>query len=355
MRATKEKGITLIALVVTIVVLLILAGVSISLILDENGVIQKAKDAKTATIIDKEREQVDLAYSSVKIEKLGESDDPTVSAQELQDELDKTIGTGKITVIKEGNILKATYTETNRTYEITDSQKTGWDAIIDDAKKHPDQDPLNPDIGIGTDGQPVNLNLWKYYVDDADELHLGKLDTSGYAYYSNVGYLGEITNGEIEGKIPQYIKINGKAYPTKHLDFTFKNLTTLAKSPEIPSTVISMYGTFYGCTTLQQMPELPENLQKLSGTFKMCTALNSVTTIPEKVDFMGSSKGDLNGVFSNCSNLSGTLTIDTNCTSFYNFFWYAATAEGADLTVTGKSEHLDEIIATKSETSNIHR
>ena len=42
----QEKGITLIALVVTIVVLLILAGVSISLVLSNNGVISKAKDAK---------------------------------------------------------------------------------------------------------------------------------------------------------------------------------------------------------------------------------------------------------------------------------------------------------------------
>ncbi len=41
-----KNGITLIALVVTIVVLLILAGVSISLILDNNGIIQKSKDAK---------------------------------------------------------------------------------------------------------------------------------------------------------------------------------------------------------------------------------------------------------------------------------------------------------------------
>ncbi len=43
----KEKGITLVALVVTIVVLLILAGVSISLVLSNNGVIGKAKDART--------------------------------------------------------------------------------------------------------------------------------------------------------------------------------------------------------------------------------------------------------------------------------------------------------------------
>ena len=44
-----KKGITLIALVVTIVVLLILAGVTINLLLDENGIISKSKDAKIET------------------------------------------------------------------------------------------------------------------------------------------------------------------------------------------------------------------------------------------------------------------------------------------------------------------
>ena len=42
-----NKGITLVALVVTIVVLLILAGVSINLVLGDNGIIAKAQEAKT--------------------------------------------------------------------------------------------------------------------------------------------------------------------------------------------------------------------------------------------------------------------------------------------------------------------
>lgn len=42
----QSNAITLIALVVTIVVLLILAGVSIQLLLDENGIIAKSKEAK---------------------------------------------------------------------------------------------------------------------------------------------------------------------------------------------------------------------------------------------------------------------------------------------------------------------
>ena len=45
MKTKEMKGITLVALVVTIVILLILAGVSINLVLGNNGIIAKAKDA----------------------------------------------------------------------------------------------------------------------------------------------------------------------------------------------------------------------------------------------------------------------------------------------------------------------
>ncbi len=48
-RIREKKGITLIALVVTIVVLLILAGITISLVFSENGVVTKAKLAKEET------------------------------------------------------------------------------------------------------------------------------------------------------------------------------------------------------------------------------------------------------------------------------------------------------------------
>ena len=42
----RERGITLIALVITIIVLLILAGVSISMLTGENGIITQAQTAK---------------------------------------------------------------------------------------------------------------------------------------------------------------------------------------------------------------------------------------------------------------------------------------------------------------------
>lgn len=40
----KQKGITLVALVITIIVLIILAGVSIALVLGDDGIVTKAKN-----------------------------------------------------------------------------------------------------------------------------------------------------------------------------------------------------------------------------------------------------------------------------------------------------------------------
>ena len=50
MKTKEMKGITLVALVVTIVVLLILAGVSINLVLGDNGIITKAKEAQRKSV-----------------------------------------------------------------------------------------------------------------------------------------------------------------------------------------------------------------------------------------------------------------------------------------------------------------
>ena len=48
-RKMQEKGITLIALVVTIIVLLILAGISISMLTGQNGILNRASEAKEKT------------------------------------------------------------------------------------------------------------------------------------------------------------------------------------------------------------------------------------------------------------------------------------------------------------------
>ena len=55
------SGITLIALVITIIVLLILAGISIATLAGENGLLTKADTAKTETSIASAKEKVQIA------------------------------------------------------------------------------------------------------------------------------------------------------------------------------------------------------------------------------------------------------------------------------------------------------
>ena len=57
----RERGITLIALVITIIVLLILAGVSISMLTGENGILTQAQNAKNKTEEAARKEEQDLA------------------------------------------------------------------------------------------------------------------------------------------------------------------------------------------------------------------------------------------------------------------------------------------------------
>ena len=59
----ESKGITLIALVITIIVLLILAGVTIATLTGDNGILGKANDAKTQTEQAKEDENLKIAIA----------------------------------------------------------------------------------------------------------------------------------------------------------------------------------------------------------------------------------------------------------------------------------------------------
>ena len=64
-----EKGITLIALVITIIVLLILAAVSIAMLTGKNGILSKASMSKDKTEIKNAEESIKLVISEWKIEK----------------------------------------------------------------------------------------------------------------------------------------------------------------------------------------------------------------------------------------------------------------------------------------------
>ena len=83
----REKGITLVALVVTIVVLLILAGISISSLTGENGILTQATRAKEQTEIASYRESLQLIGINLEAEQV--SDDEFMDRYKQDIEADK--------------------------------------------------------------------------------------------------------------------------------------------------------------------------------------------------------------------------------------------------------------------------
>ena len=72
-----QKGITLIALVITIIVLLILAGVSIAMLTGDNGILTRANEAKEDTAVAEAVERINMelnaAYALVLSGDIGET------------------------------------------------------------------------------------------------------------------------------------------------------------------------------------------------------------------------------------------------------------------------------------------
>ena len=79
---SNEKGITLIALVITIIVLLILAGVSIATLTGDNGILTKASDASKESEIASVKEQAQLDISNWIAGKIENGEDATVDTWE---------------------------------------------------------------------------------------------------------------------------------------------------------------------------------------------------------------------------------------------------------------------------------
>ena len=78
-----NNGITLIALVITIIVLLILAGVTIATLMGDNGILTKANDAKRETEIAEVKERAQLDIASWVADKMQNGEDATVNTPDL--------------------------------------------------------------------------------------------------------------------------------------------------------------------------------------------------------------------------------------------------------------------------------
>ena len=160
----KEKGITLIALVVTIVVLLILAGVSISMLTGENGIITQANNAKLQNEFGEVTEGMTLVASEYVMEKNdGEIQDfltwletkkiidgsGKISTQDL---LNRTLSTGNGTGTNDIYQLKQSSEESGQ-YDILYYYKDGKDVNLktltisgDMSKAYPEAIPQEEDF-----------------------------------------------------------------------------------------------------------------------------------------------------------------------------------------------------------------
>ncbi len=283
----KERGITLIALVVTIVVLLILAGVSISMLTGENGIIKQAQNSKDATEQARVEELVDLAVSSLIGENLGSTNGitPEMVAEEVNEMESRD------DVYAEGSTFPTNiiFPEEDRKVEVDLSQKEDLEEIYTGDVDEKDIAPMD---------------LFEYEIIDNAEtgaLTLSELPTKRARItgikqeYCNGGGIQDVedTNYEIIYKgtkisdtlvVPYKVELDGEMYvitEVQLLAYGEKNDETGNDSgylfPRVetviyPNTVEKIYGK----RALSSNPELLGN-----ATLKTVILSNKLKTIGE--------------------------------------------------------------------------
>ena len=351
---TRNKGVTLIALVVTIVVLLILAGVSISMLSGDDGIIKNAQMAKKENEEAVLEEKIKLLASETLINQYtGENEEKT--AQELQKELNDQ---GENVLVVQWDKYIIYDLNQNIEYRVDNEgnvDKLGSNELGSNLKQLKDfnDEYIGTDIngtkviGIDDNGNQVNMNNWKCMLINDENLGIigtyGLNDKAGLDFNSesserSAGYIGGYTeDGEILGTVPAFISNDGGTtyISVTSLQRVFLQSKDLRKAPEIPNTVINMLGSFLGCSALIEVPVLPQYLTNMYGTFHTCTNLTEVPIIPNKVKDMTQAFNStaianapeipgsvelMNSTFENCQNLIGTVEIQENVISLNSAF-----------------------------------
>ena len=126
---TRNRGVTLIALVVTIVVLLILAGVAISMLSGDDGIIINAQKASEENDKGREKEIVTLAVGSA----LSSDEGYTIARDNLNSALANHIGTeGEDYTLSDTEPYIVTYLDSGRSYVIDEKGKVSEYTETDD-------------------------------------------------------------------------------------------------------------------------------------------------------------------------------------------------------------------------------
>ncbi len=172
-------------------------------------------------------------------------------------------------------------------------------------------------IGIGTDGNSVNMDLWEYtLLDDGTYCLNDVVDLSGgEATWSN-GYISDQFNkdGTIIGTVPQYISVDGgKNYgAVTSMFMTFKDCIQLKVQPKIPTTVTKLEYTFWNCINLDTLYKLHNGVATIEGLYMNCASIIEIPELPTSVT-------NLTSTFAK-TNISVAPKIPDSVTNMYNTF-----------------------------------
>ena len=164
----KEKqGITLIALVITIIVLLILAGISIMMLTGDNSILRQATNAKESTVQGREQEAIKVAYLGV----LSNNPEIVKEGKDFEDELQAEFRKNGVNAKVSNNGKTIEMEDTKKIYKldiptgkITEKEK-GYDFYIFAEGVEATDPRVNQNQGI-----MVELSSGVNYLVYADEL-----------------------------------------------------------------------------------------------------------------------------------------------------------------------------------------
>ena len=185
-----ETGITLLTLVITIIVLLILAGITINAITGDNGIIGNAEQAKEETEIANEKEIVEKAT----VQAMGNNKYGNIEESELQDELDKETEEGKTKATDIGDEIEVIFIDSNR-YYIVDK-----DGNVEG--EYPVNKDKNPgDFTIGEEGETLDGSTdHPYEISCIEDLVVLSNISRGKGNYIENGEVKEAERNTFSGK-----------------------------------------------------------------------------------------------------------------------------------------------------------
>lgn len=309
-----KKGITLIALVITMIVLLILAGITIATLTGENGILTRAQQAKNETEQAEVIEKIKMAIAEAQI---GENGYQRLDQNNLQEAINNQLS-GRDVVVSDNRdgTFTISFLDTLKDYKISGNdveEGIDWNEAMANAVAPESQDEERNDgiIGIGTNGKPVDMDLWEYTLLD-DETYGLNDEEALEGVTSSSGYLGSEFTGII---IPQYISTDkGNTFKkVTSLVRVFYNCDLLTDMPIIPNTCKTLESTFANCTNLVNISSLPSSIENLRSTFNGCSSLEKSPSIPNGVT-------NLISTYNGCKNLTEVPKLPDNITSLKNTF-----------------------------------